>query len=338
MTDEPHRKSLSGAALKVDLALIGKRAAIYADGPTGENTDIAYRGQWSRYLEWCQVNGFDWVEGGTEPICMYLTYLTDVCNRAPNTLRQVLSALRSRYRRAMGDENPAMARLVGRTLSACCRENARKPDRKRPMRARHLLRIIHHVEREGGPGPARGRVWARDKAMLLVGWSGAYRRSELTALKWADVVFRRDGTARIFLEHSKTDQTRHGHWSEIAPGAAEATCPVRSLKAWAEYCTKPDGSLSKWMFRAVHEDDGEGAMEDRHVNRIVKKYGASAGLNPDNLGGHSLRAGWITDANAAGMSAAEIMKHSRHRSFHQMQTYNRPHESFVGDLTKKIGL
>lgn len=335
MADTARRRGLRGGALKADMDLLEARLGVYSLGMTAENTDIAYSGQWSRYLEWCKVNELDAFEGGPRPVCLYLTYLTDVRDYAPATLRQALSALRNRYRREMGDENPTKAEVVSRTLKACCGFNARKTDQKKPLRAKHLVRIVERVE---GSGVARPREWARDKALLLVGWAGAYRRSELTSLQWQDVKFMVDDAARIFLCQSKTDQGRHGHWSEIGAGANASTCPVAALKEWWTYFDDPGGCVFRGLYRAGATEHLEGGLEDPAVNAIVKKYVGRIGLDPGEFGGHSLRAGWITDAKAAGMPDGEIMRHSRHRSFETMEGYNRPHESFVGGFSEKAGL
>ncbi len=345
MTEGMRRRGLRGGALKADLELLEQRAEMHSLNLGGENTEIAYSGQWSRYLEWCTVNALDAFEHGPEVVCLYLAYLTDVRDYAPATLRQVLSALRNRYRQNMGDENPTKHPVVSRTIKSCCRENARKRDRKWPLRAKELVRIVERMERLADVPP---RKWTRDKAVLLVGWAGAYRRSELTSLKWADVKFMGNGAARIFLCHSKTDQLRHGHWSEIGAGANETTCPVAALKGWRAYFDKA-GEVDEqseyvepceYVFRTLRRGGGitNASMDDPTVNAIVKGYVEKIGLDAGLFGGHSLRAGWITDANEAGMPVGEIMKHSRHRSMETMQSYNRPHESFVGALCKEVGL
>lgn len=333
MAETARRRGLRGEALQADLGLLEKRARVYALNAGGENTEIAYSGQWARYMKWCEANGLDAFEGGPEPVCLYLAYLTDVRDYAPATLRQALSALRNRYRREMGEDNPTKHEVVSRTIKACCRENARKQDQKRPLRAKELVRIVERVGRLGDVSP---RKWARDKALLLVGWAGAYRRSELTSLEWPDVKFMANGSARIFLSQSKTDQMRHGHWSEIGAGANEATCPVVALHDWRAYFDE----LVGYVFRTLRKGGGieGGCMEDSTVNAIVKEYVGRIGLDAGAFGGHSLRAGWITDANDAGMPGSEIMKHSRHQSYETMQSYNRPHESFVGAFSQEAGL
>ena len=116
MTLTVRGERLRGGALQTDLVSLAAKAKAHGLGAGSDNTELAYSGQWGRYLEWCEANSLDVMTGGPELVNMYLTYLTEIRGFSPATLKQALSALRSRYRKRMGDENPTKHPSVSRTL------------------------------------------------------------------------------------------------------------------------------------------------------------------------------------------------------------------------------
>jgi integrase len=168
------------------------------------------------------------------------------------------------------------------------------------------------------------RGGARDRALLLVGFAGAFRRSELVGLTVADAAFSSEGLT-ITLRRSKTDQEGQGRKVGLPYGSTAATCPVRALQAWLDAAAVTAGPL----FRSVdrHGNVG-GALGDRDVARIVKRVAEAAGIDPANVAGHSLRAGLATTAAKAGKAAHVIMKQTGHRSVAMVQRYVRDAELF----------
>src|SRR5262249_10390340 len=144
-----------------------------------------------------------------------------------------------------------------------------------------------------------GRIGARDRALILLGFAGAFRRSELTGLEVEDCAFSRDGLT-VTLRRSKTDQQGVGRKIGIPYGSNTDSCPVRVLQAWIELAGIVTGPLLRSINR--HGQVQPGRLAGIDVARVVKKLAERAGLESDKYAGHSLRAGHATSAAIAGAS------------------------------------
>ncbi len=163
----------------------------------------------------------------------------------------------------------------------------------------------------------------RDRALLLLGFAGAFRRSELVALDVADLEETEDGY-RITIRRSKTDQEGQGQVIAIVRG--NSTCPVKAVKAWLAASGITEGPL----FRSVAKGARLGAqrLTDKSVCTIVKAYAGRLGLDPAAFGAHSLRAGFLTSAARRGASVFKMRDVSRHRSMDVLQAYVRDADLF----------
>jgi integrase len=184
-----------------------------------------------------------------------------------------------------------------------------------------------------GAGP--GLIGLRDRALVLLGFAGAFRRSELVGLDIEDCSFGSDGLT-VALRRSKTDQDGMGRKVGIPYGAVPDTCPVRVLQAWIAQAGLGAGPL----FRAITRHGGvrERRMAGLAVARIVKKLALRAGLDPAKYAGHSLRAGHATSAAIAGASERSIMNQTGHRSVQMVRRYIRDGSLFRENSAGKLGL
>jgi integrase len=176
---------------------------------------------------------------------------------------------------------------------------------------------------------------ARDATLLLVGFAGALRRSELTAMNWGDIRTRDEGL-EILIRHSKTDQEGRGRRVAIPYGSDEQTCPVRSLQRWREHLPVARGPV----FRSVNRHGGIGTsrLSDTAVNGIVKRAALAAGLDASTYSGHSLRAGFATTAALNGASERQIANQTGHRSLETLREYIRPARLFADNAAAVLGL
>jgi integrase len=179
------------------------------------------------------------------------------------------------------------------------------------------------------------RVGLRDRALLLLGFAGAFRRSELVGLDVADLEFAR---ARLIvtLRKSKTDQEGRSRRLGIPFGSSEQTCPVRSLQAWLEAARITEGPVfrSLDLFQRVQQ----ARLSDKAVALIVKRRAKAVGLDPARYAGHSLRAGLATSAAAAGASERVIMSQTGHRSADTVRRYIREGSLFQSNPAGMVGL
>jgi integrase len=178
-------------------------------------------------------------------------------------------------------------------------------------------------------------IGLRDRALILLGFAGAFRRSELTALAVDDCVFGKDGLT-VTLRRSKTDQTCLGRKIRIPYGSNPETCPVRVLHAWLEQARLSSGPLFRSISR--HGQVQPGCMAGIAVARIVKKLAHRAGLDPAKYAGHSLRSGHATAAAVAGASERSIMNQTGHRSVQMVRRYIRDGNLFRENSAGKLGL
>jgi integrase len=175
----------------------------------------------------------------------------------------------------------------------------------------------------------------RDRALLLVGFAGAFRRSELVGLDVEDVAFTSNGLV-ILLRRSKSDQEGVGHKKGLPYGSSPATCPVRALRAWLDASGVAEGPIFRGVDR--HGNIKASRLSPRTVALVVKRVAEAAGLDPTEFAGHSLRAGLATSAAAAGVSERIIMQQTGHRSVQMVRRYIREGSLFRENAAGKVGL
>jgi len=309
-----------------ELELLENQAERYRAGSRADNTRRAYRGDWRQYTEWCVAIGVEVFPGVEMQVPAYLAYLADEEALASASIQRKLQAVRKFYRDEIGRRNVTMTEAVSRTLEGILRKKGKRQDQKAPLMAKDLRRICKRMKKD-----VRGQ---RDKALLLLGIAGGFRRSEIAGLQFEDVAFSDDGMT-VLLGSSKTDQFARGEVKSIDPGRYKSTCPVRAVKAWISASGIVDGGL----FRGVHRSGLLKAtpMCADTVALIVKSAVESIGLDVAAFSGHSLRAGAVTNMLAGGASDAAVMAVTGHRNVQSVARYNRP-ELFGGQSTKRMGL
>ncbi len=179
-------------------------------------------------------------------------------------------------------------------------------------------------------------IGLRDRALLLIGFAGAFRRSELVGLNVEDIEFTTDGLV-VTLRRSKTDQDGQGRKLGIPYGSNHDTCPVRSLRAWIEASGIETGPLFCHINR--HGQIQPGRLSGTAVALIVKRHAGAAGLvDSAKYAGHSLRAGLATAAAIAGASERSIMNQTGHRSANMVRRYVRDASLFRENAAAVVGL
>src|SRR5450631_1096372 len=179
------------------------------------------------------------------------------------------------------------------------------------------------------------RVGLRDRAVLLLGFAGAFRRAELVSLDVSDLEFSSAGLI-VTLRTSKTDQEKSGRRLGIPFGSTEATCPVRAVQAWLETARIVDGPVFRPLDRFQRVQPTRLSAE--RVALIVKRRAKAVGLDPARYAGHSLRAGLATSAAAAGASERVIKSQTGHRSADMVRKYIREGSLFSDNAASLAGL
>ena len=297
----------TGGAL-VPAALVDQARA-FATEATAPATRRAYRSAWRAFVAWGEARGLAVLPAAPEAVALYLTALVEAGRRVPS-LDLALAAIAAAHRAASLD-SPRTAPVVREVMKGIRRALGVAPHPKAPVLVPELKAMLAAI-------PA-GRLGIRDRALLLLGFASALRRSELVGLTVEDVAQGEDGLT-ITLRRSKTDQEGVGRVIGIPFGSAPETCPVRALKAWLTEAGITEGAIFRGVSRHGHL---LGRLSGRAVARIVQGAAAAVGLEASTFGGHSLRAGLATAAAKAGKSERAIMAHTGHRSVTMVRRYIR---------------
>lgn len=304
------------------LSPIAEQARAYVRASRSSRTREAYGGQWAHFSSWCEAHALVALPAKPETVAMYLSARAQD-GRKVATLAQALAAISQAHKMA-GHESPRGHRVVQEAFKGIRRTHGSAPAQKAPVLNTQLRTMA-----AGLPDTLPG---TRDRALLLVGFAGAFRRSELVSLDVADLAFTNEGIT-VLLRRSKTDQEGQGRKVGIPYGQAAATCPVRSMQRWLELAGLAEGPIFRSVDRHGHTGDRLGGQD---VARIVKRAAAAAGLDPKTFSGHSLRAGLATSAAKAGKAAHSIMKTTGHRSVAMVQKYIRDAEIFTDNAAEGL--
>lgn len=307
-----------------DLQELGEQARAYVQAGVSSNTRRAYRAAWAHFTSWCSARALAPLPAAPETVALYLTDLA--ATRRVATLQQRLNAI-AKAHRAAGHEPPGRDRAVRAVWSGIRRSKGTAQQGKAPIVTADLRRLVAHM----GSGPAA----LRDRALLILGFAGAFRRSELVALDVEDVTWVREGL-RIQVRRSKTDEEAAGQSVGIPYGSRVETCPVRALREWCEAAGIRTGPLFRPVDR--HGNVGAARLGDRAVALVVQRACARAGMDPRPYAGHSLRAGLATAAAEAGVSERVIMQQTRHKSLTTLRRYIREGTLFRENAAAEVGL
>jgi site-specific recombinase XerD len=177
----------------------------------------------------------------------------------------------------------------------------------------------------GGKGASLREL--RNRAILLLGFAGAFRRSELVALNVEDIEETAAGML-VTLRRSKTDQEGLGRRVAIPRG--ELACPVAALRAWLDAAGITEGAIFRRIINKKSQRVTDRRLAARNVAAIVKQGAERLGFDPSTFAGHSLRAGFVTSAVKRGANLIKITDVTGHRSLEMLRTYSRDAEAFVG--------
>lgn len=274
------------------------------------NTRLAYNGDLTAFLNW----------GGTLPatplmIAAYLAAHASTLSVA--SLKRRMAGIASAHKEHELP-NPVTANLVRMTLRGIARTHGRPAEAATPLVRDDLLAVLNRF----------GNVFAkdcRDRALLLTGFAGGFRRSELIGLDVADLAFVPQGVI-VTVRRSKTDQQNAGQQVAI-PYGRTTHCPVQALQCWLQMSAIDAGALFRPVNR--HGTILGTRLSPGAVSNIIKERVAAAGLDPRRFSAHSLRSGFATSAAMAAVSGWKIRMQTRHATDQGVARYIRPGRMFV---------
>ncbi|MDN8035515.1 site-specific integrase [Burkholderia vietnamiensis] len=275
----------------------------YIEAALSENTRRAYRQDLDDFLRW---------HGGGLPCTpeVLAAYVADCAQRvSPYTISRRVVAI-SRAHTSQGLPAPSKTDLVRTVLRGIQKTHGAPQRQAAPLLKHDMLKLL--------PSTTDARS-LRDRALILLGFAAALRRSELVALDVQDLNFVEHGLI-VHVRRSKTDQTGEGHKIAV-PHGRTAACPVKAVACWLQTASLTEGAI----FRPIGKS---GAIQpvrlsSQSVAMILRQRAAAAGLSITNLSAHSLRAGLATSAAQAGVAAHKIQMQTRHRSLEMLLRYIR---------------
>jgi len=298
----------------------------YVEQGRSPNTMRAYRGDVKRFVAWCDEGGYASLPANAEVVSAYLAHLADSGKRSA-TIGRALAGIAKAHDLA-GHASPAKDPLVRATLAGIKRVIGTKSNPVKPLLVDDIRKLVDVI-----PGDVRGD---RDKALLLVGFTGAFRRSELVAIDLRHMIFSDKGLL-VLIPKSKTDQEAQGQHVAIPFAGDERYCPVRAAKHWMTRA-KIEREVAGPLFRKVvdnHVVDAKG-LSAQTVKDIAKRWAKRAGIDPAKVAGHSLRAGYATSGALAGANVFQLQSVTRHADVKSLQRYVRIEDLFANSPTKGL--
>lgn len=305
---------ITATVIHPDLQYELKQAKYFYNHQHAASTLRAYRSDWAIFERWCHTRGLQSLPAAPEVIAVFLSSQASGGSK-PATLTRRVAAIRYFHQVAGMAASPTGSEIVKSTIKGIKRALGTAKSQKAPATADRLLKMLEHV-----PDTLQG---CRDRAILLLGFAGAFRRSELSHLLVSDLKEVPAGL-RVHIRKSKTDQEGAGQVVPIIRG--KNFCPIKAVRVWLQKANINNGPI----FRRL----GKGgkifkkSLTPYSIGKIVKRYAEKAGYNPDDYGGHSLRAGFLTSAAMNGASIFKMMDISRHKSMDTLKGYVRQAEEF----------
>jgi len=283
-----------------------------------------YKSDWREFCHWMEGQGLRPLPVSPEYVA---SYIAECAGRLKvGSIQRRLNAIAEAHK-AVGLESPTTAGIVKNTMKGIRRTLGTAPVQKAPALTDDIRAMVAVTD--------PGLIGLRDRALILLGFAGAFRRAELVGLEIADCLFSKDGLT-VTLCRSKTDQEGTGRKIGIPYGSNPDTCPVRVLQAWLELAGVASGPVFRSITRHGHVQVGRLSAAD--VARVVKKLAERASLDRAKYSGHSLRAGHATAAAVAGASERSIMNQTGHRSVQMVRRYIRDGSLFRENSAGKLGL
>ncbi|KAF0967277.1 site-specific integrase [Gordonia sp. YY1] len=373
--------AVTAAAQPPDLPVdVVERIRMATIDSQSEGTRRAYSSAWRRFEGWCRRSGYESLPAHPTVIAAYLVDAAETVNgngeRAYSTvtLSKWTAAIFDRHRRAGLDPNPAAHELVRQTMSGIRRQYASRGDRPRQPRTPLLtddIVLLVSTAREQATGWASQVCERRDSALLLMGFAGAFRRSELSGLTGGDVELHAADGIHVHLRKSKTDQLGEGAVFPLPRTKDPLRCPACAFVRWAAVVSEydaggedavirlltdaaPFGSRHTCRSRAPRIDRrapvfrscrngvlSTGPLSGAGVHAVIRRRALRAGFEPEavaRLGGHSLRAGFVTQAARAGADHHSIMRQTGHRTPAMVTRYVRESAPLIGNAVTVLGL
>jgi len=310
-----------------DIKALQEETLLNLQSSKAKNTIRAYKSDFKDFGLFCTQNGFKSLPSEPKIISLYLTQLSTKDVKISTIKRRLVSIgvihkLKGYY---LDTKHP----LILENLMGIKRRKGSIQNGKKPLLINNLKRLINAIDHQK---KEQIKIF-RDRTIILIGFSGGFRRNEIVSLDYDDLDFVEEGL-KINVKRSKTDQFGEGSTKGLPYFDNSQYCPVLSIKKWIEISKINSGALFRRFTKGSNLS--EKRLTDQTVALLIKEYLDLAGINSKNYSGHSLRSGFATTAAESGAEERTIMAMTGHKSTEMVRRYIKDANLFKNNALNKI--
>ena len=312
-----------------DIKALQEETLLNLQSSKSNNTARAYKSDFKDFALFCAQNGFKSLPSEPKIVSLYLTYLSTKDAKMSTLKRRLVSIgvihrLKGHY---LDTKHPSIIE----NIMGIKRRKGSIQLAKKPILISSLKKLINAIDEQDKEEIKK----FRDRSLILIGFSGGFRRNEIVSLDYDDLDFVSEGL-KINLRRSKTDQFGEGFTKALPYFDNSQYCPVVSLKKWIEISQIKSGPLFKRFTKGSKLSNNR--LTDQTVALLIKKYLKLAGIESQNYSGHSLRSGFATSAAESGVEERSIMAMTGHKSTEMVRRYIKEANLFKNNALNKMKL
>jgi site-specific recombinase XerD len=310
-----------------DIKALQEETLLNLENSKANNTVRAYKSDFNDFALFCVKNGFKTLPSEPKIVSLYLTYLSTK-NAKMSTLKRrlvsigVIHRLKGHY---LDTKHPSIIE----NIMGIKRRKGSIQKGKKPILINNLKQIINVIDQQ----KKEQIKILRDRSIILIGFSGGFRRNEIVSLNYDDLDFVPEGL-KITIRKSKTDQFGEGSIKALPYFDSTKYCPVVSLEKWTKISKINSGPLFRRFTKGSKLSDKR--LTDQTVALLIKEYLKLAGVDSKNYSGHSLRSGFATSAAESGAEERSIMAMTGHKSTEMVRRYIKEANLFKNNALNKI--
>jgi site-specific recombinase XerD len=310
-----------------DIKALQEETLLNLQSSKANNTVRAYKSDFKDFGLFCAKNGFKSLPSEPKIVSLYLTYLSTKDSKMSTLKRRLVSIgvihrLKGHY---LDTKHPSIIE----NIMGIKRRKGSIQKGKKPLLISYLKQLINVIDQQNKQDIKR----LRDRSIILIGFSGGFRRNEIVSLDYDDLDFVEEGL-KIQIKRSKTDQFGEGFVKALPYFDNSKYCPVVSLKNWIEISKIESGPLFRRFVKGSKLSDNR--LTDQTVALLIKEYLKLAGIDSKNYSGHSLRSGFATSAAESGAEERGIMAMTGHKSTEMVRRYIKEANLFKNNALNKI--
>ena len=310
-----------------DIKALQEETLLNLQSSKANNTIRAYKSDFKDFGIFCVQNGFNSLPSEPKIVSLYLTYLSTKEAKMSTLKRRLVSIgvihkLKGHY---LDTKHPAIIE----NIMGIKRRKGSIQKAKKPILINNLKKIINVIDQQSKEEIKK----LRDRSIILIGFSGGFRRNEIVSLDFDDLDFVEEGL-KINIKRSKTDQFGEGFTKALPYFDSSQYCPVVSLKKWIEISKIKSGPVFRRFVKGSKLS--ENRLTDQTVALLIKEYLNLAGIDSKNYSGHSLRSGFATSAADSGVEERSIMAMTGHKSTEMVRRYIKEANLFKNNALNKI--